>query len=267
MNKVDGTMRVARSGGLLVATRLFRRDLDKDFSSSLFGYLWNFADPLVIAGVFIVLRSGGIIGGEELMIPFGVYVLYGMLLLKAFTNALARPLTLLKRSASLLTQTQVSSLGLLGADVLRLLFDLAFYIPVLLVVSIVMDSFNPTGFLLFLVLLPCMTIAGLAFSVLLAPINTIYSDIQRFVSSIQRPLIFICPTFYRPERESLFGEVFDVYNPIAILMNNLRQLAVSNTWQDLPAFVIVMAVATVLLVGGVMFFVRAVPLVGASVTS
>ncbi len=50
-------------------------------------------------------------------------------------------------------------------------------------------------------------------------------------------------------------------------MNNLRQLAVSNTWQDLPAFVIVMAVATVLLVGGVMFFVRAVPLVGVSVTS
>jgi ABC-type polysaccharide/polyol phosphate export permease len=90
---------------MLVATRLFRRDLDKDFSSALFGYLWNFADPLVIAGVFIVLRSGGIIGGEELMIPFGVYVLYGMLLLKAFTNALARPLTLLKRSASLLTQT------------------------------------------------------------------------------------------------------------------------------------------------------------------
>ncbi len=174
-------MRVARSGGLLVATRLFRRDLDKDFSSSLFGYLWNFADPLVIAGVFIVLRGGGIITGEELAIPFGVYVVYGMLLLKAFTNALARPLTLLKRSSSLLTQTQVSPLGLLGADVLRLLFDLAFYIPVLLVVSIVMDSFNPTGFLLFLVLLPCMTIAGLAFSVLLTPINRfilIFSDLS-----------------------------------------------------------------------------------------
>jgi ABC-type polysaccharide/polyol phosphate export permease len=55
---------------MLVATRLFRRDLDKDFSSALFGYLWNFADPLVIAGVFIVLQSGGVIAIKDEILPF-----------------------------------------------------------------------------------------------------------------------------------------------------------------------------------------------------
>ena len=251
---------------MLVATRLFRRDLDREFSSAFLGYLWNFADPLIIAGVFVVLRSGGVIADENLAIPFGVYVVYGMLLLKAFTNALTRPLSLIRRSSSILSQAQVSPFGLLGGDVLRLLFDLAFYIPVLIAVSLIMGSFNLLGFLIFLCLLPCMTLAGLSLSVLLAPINCIYSDINRFASSLQRPLIFVCPTFYRPNQDSIFADVFDVYNPIAILMNNLRQLAVMGTWHDLHSFVVVIAVCVVLFVFGLIFFSRAVPLVGGNVS-
>lgn len=254
------------SDSVSVARRLFKRDLDREFSSALLGYFWNFADPLIIAGVFVVLQSGGVIADENLTIPFSVYVVYGMLLLKAFTNALTRPLTLIKRSSAILTQAHVSPLGLLGGDVLRLLFDLLFYVPVLLVVSLCMGSFHVVGFLTFLALLPCMTLAGLACSVMFAPINCIYSDIDRFANSLQRPLIFICPTFYRPNQDSVFGEVFDVYNPIAILMNNLRQLAVSGTWHDWPSFVVVVMASVLLFALAIVFFVRAVPLLGGNMS-
>jgi lipopolysaccharide transport system permease protein len=248
--------------GRHIAVRLFRRGLLREFSSAKFGYLWNFADPLIIAAVFMVLHGGGVIVGEDIGMPYGVYVVYGMLLLRAFTAALAMPLTIFNRHAAILSQSVVPTEAFILADVLRLLFDLAFYIPVLLTVSLLTGAFDLGGFLLFLVLLPCMTIGGLSLSLMLTPINAIYTDIQQFVSNIQRPLIFICPTFYRPEKDSLLSDVFNVYNPIAILMNNLRQLAVDGTWHSPAAFAVVMAAALCLALLGWAFLHRAAPLLG-----
>ncbi len=246
-----------------IAVRLFRRDLSNDYSTTLFGCLWNFADPIVIAIAFIVLKQGGIIEAEGINMPFSVFTIYGMLLLYAFTSGLARPLTLIRRSSSILSQTQAPPSGLIGADILRLLFDLAFSVPVLLAVSLAYGAFDTAGFLMFVLLLPCMTLLGLALSLALAPINAIYSDIQQFVGNIQRPLIFVCPTFYRADGGGWLQGIVDTYNPIAILMNNLRMLATSGEWYSPVPFTIVILVSLLAAAVGWLFLQRAVPLLGA----
>ena len=89
--------------GRLLAWRLFRRDLKTEFVDSYLGYLWNFAAPLVIAGAFLVLRSGGLIDADNLPIPFGAYVMYGVLLLEFFMQTVLRGMTVLRRSGVLVT--------------------------------------------------------------------------------------------------------------------------------------------------------------------
>ncbi len=255
---VKEVSRGAREGRYL-AWRLFRRDLTSEFAGTGFGWLWNFADPLVLAGVFMVLRGGNVIGIEHIGMPFAVYVVFGLSLLQAFTEGLTQPLKVLGKSRQLLTQVQVPPEALLLATMLRLIFDSLCYVPVLLIMSVLMDAWSVAGFATFVLLLPCMSLLGMAISIPLIPLNAIYQDIGRFLGTLNRPLIFLCPTFYRPGQDAGIMATINDWNPIAILMNQLRSLAVNGHIPNLQ-FVGIVVAALLLVAVGVVFFRLSLPL-------
>ncbi len=246
--------------GRYLAWRLFRRENKSEVSSSFFGYLWYFADPLILALVFVLLRRGGVIEAEGMQMPYGVYVVFGMLLLQVFLDSLARPVGLIERHSHLVTQVKVPPESLLMAQLLHQLFMASFTIPILLFVAVVLDAFSPVGFLIFLLLFPVMVLLGFSISVLLAPLNAIYNDVQNVIRSLNRPLLFLCPTFYYAGRDDSVLGVINQYNPIAIVMDNLRLIATSGQWHSPVSLLLVAVGAAVVLAGGALFFHLAIPI-------
>ena len=242
--------------GQLLAWRLFRRDLKTEFVDSYLGYLWNFAAPLVIAGAFLVLRSGGLIDADNLPIPFGAYVMYGVLLLEFFMQTVLRGMTVLRRSGVLVTNAFTVPEALVMADLLRAGFDMCCQSLILLIASIWVGAIDPGGFLLYLLLTPFLALFGYGIGLLLATINVVYRDGELLVQNMMRPLIFICPTFYRPADPESFLYWLDTVNPIAIFMNNLRLLATLGEWHSPLALAVTSSIGLLLLcLGWYMFHV------------
>jgi len=233
---------------------LFRRTLASEFRESLFGCLWNFADPIIIALAFLLLRHGGLIDPESLPIPFGAYVMYGMLILQLFIESLVQSVTILRRSKALVSNTSIPAEALIMADLLRLGFDITCQIPVLLIASMATGAFDAPGFLLYIALCPTIVALGYGLGLMAATLNMVVRDLEMFIRNLSRPLIFLCPTFYRaPSSDSFLGWL-DAWNPIAILMNNLRLLATLGRWDSPIRFAVTAAGAVVLLLASAFVF-------------
>src|SRR5687768_9350454 len=67
-----------------MAFSIFRRDLLAEYAKARFGMLWDFVEPIVIAVVFMFLRSGGVIKYEHHAVPYPIFVIYGVLLWQTF---------------------------------------------------------------------------------------------------------------------------------------------------------------------------------------
>ncbi len=236
--------------GRRLAYRLFRKDLKAEFADSLLGYAWNFANPLILAAIFIVMQSGGILKTDTIAMPYPVYVVCGMLLFQTFIQSINLPLSLVSRSGQLINNVRVPAEGLIGSVVLRLGFDALFYVPIILGTLLLFNVFTWEGALWLVALYPTMILLGASLGLFLAPLNVVYTDCSKLVQNLTRPLMFICPTFYRSSDGMPWLEAILTYNPIAVVMDNVRLLAVQGEWVDASAFFTVVSAAAVLFLAG-----------------
>ncbi len=236
--------------------RLFRRDLAADYSRARFGWLWNFADPLVLAAVFVFLRSGEALGPTGLEVPYPVWVVLGMLSLQAFLNALNKPLQMVKQSHGLRAQVPVAPAALLLAQALRRGFDALFFLPVMAAVLLWTGVWSAAGSVAGAVLYAVIVASGLAIGVALVPLNAVFEDVGKAVQALNRPLLFLCPTFwFKAPGEGRLGTLSQ-WNPLALLMNEMRQAAagVRPPGEALAAAVLpALAVLAVLAVASLVF--------------
>lgn len=254
----------AREGRFL-AWRLFRRDLSADFAQARLGWLWNFADPLALAAVFLWLRGERVIGGLPLPVPYAVWVVWGMLSLQAFLQALTRPLAVIDQTAAMRSRVRVSPAALVGAQALRQGFDALFYVPVMVAVLLACGLWSAVGALVGLGMYACLVAAGLALGFALAPFDAVYADIGRAVKAANRPLLFVCPTFWFATSQDGWLGWFSAWNPIAETMNAMRLAATGVTpWGEALASMGILAVATSALgLGCVLVFHRTLPVLEA----
>ena len=210
--------------GRYMGYRLFLRDIRGDYARSRFAVVWDFAEPLVIALVFVSLFRNGVIESGEIGIPYPAFVAFGVLLWQTFVDATTMPLDVPRASRNLITQLKIAPESLLIAVFLRVAFSALFRIAVLLLVALWTDTFHPLGFAAFVALFPALIIAGMAIGVLLAPFNTLYADVGRMVRIVLRPLMFATPVLWAIPRFNFFEWAL-LLNPAATLITNLRALA------------------------------------------
>ncbi|BAM02583.1 ABC transporter permease [Phycisphaera mikurensis] len=256
---------IAREGrdGRFLAWRLFRRDLKAEFLRSKLGWWWNLADPLILAAVFVFLRGERVLSGLPLPIPYPVWVVLGMLSLQAFLNAWTQPLRLLGRSRPLQQQVPVTPATLLLSQALRIGFDAAFYLPVMGLTLWWTGTLNLPGVLAAAWLYALLVALGCGLGVLMAPLNAAAEDVGKAVRSLNRPLLFLCPTFwYLTPGEGTLGRL-NALNPIGRLMDAMRIAAVGRL--DAPGVAAAAAGGTVaiaaLLAAAALCFHRTVPVI------
>lgn len=251
--KVFKAMLAGLIRGRHLAYRLSAKEVKAEYAQARFGMLWDFLEPVVVAIVFVILRQGRVIDVGAIDIPYAVFVIYGVLLWQTFAEALTQPLTIMQRSKTLVTQVKVPSEALWLSIFFKILFHSGFRIVVMFGISLVMGTLAWVGFLKFLLLYPSVIFLGLAFGILLAPFNVIYSDVGRVINISMRPLLYIHPIIFYAPTIPLLAAIY-AYSPIAIIIANLRSLATQNLFLNLPAFGLTcVGLAVVFLVGWFIF--------------
>ncbi len=220
--------------------RLFLRDLRAEYSRVAFGVLWDFVDPLVLGAIFYFLMQLRVINAGELGMPYALFVIYGLLLYRTFSESVTLSLDVMHRSRTILTQLRLPPEALLLSVLFRILFNSTFRVAVMLAFSIALHSaavadgqsaFSLIGFAKFLVCYPLIILAGMSIGVFLAPFNVIYGDVGRATRILLFPLRYATPVLYVIPTAYPFNWV-NALNPVTAILSGLRSLATSNTMPD-----------------------------------
>lgn len=240
--------------GRYTAYRLALKDVKGAYAKSVFGLLWDLADPLMFGAIFYFLMLAGVISPGKLSVPYPLYVTYGMLLYLTITESWLASLRLFQNSRALMAQVKIPPEALILSVFFRAAFNSSFRILVLAVFSITMGAFSPLGFAKFLACYPLLILAGMALGLFLAPFNAVYNDVERVVRLIILPLRFASPVFFAFGSKKLI-----LINPVAVLLTNLRDVATANTFYDFPALCAWSAALAMLFLFGWFIFHLSVP--------
>ncbi len=235
------------------AYRIARREIKSQYSQSALGIFWDFVDPLILGLVFYFLRNSNVFTTGETAMPYSIYIIFGLLLFQMFADATLQTTTIMITSRQLLQHQKLYPEVMLLSVFFQVMFFSLFKIAVMLTFAFAAGAFSLMGLLKFVLLYPSIVLAGLAIGTFLAPFNAIYRDVGRFVRMILLPARFLSPVlFVFPD--TVFYRALILGNPFALILNNLRLLAVTNTVADvIPMFVHCAVLAVVGLVGWFIF--------------
>lgn len=207
--------------------RIFLKDIRGEYSKSKFGIFWDFVEPLAFAAVFIWLYKSRSVTVSGLDIPYAAYISCGLLLWQVFVDSILFPLGVIEKSKSLITHVKIPPESLIFNTTFRIYFYAALRIIVLIVILVFLRQFSLVGFFKFIIFFPILTLMGTGLGLLLAPFNTIYNDISKFIKIFLRPLMFISGVVFPIPSDGLLA-TFSKYNPIAMLIETYRALLTTN---------------------------------------
>ena len=241
-----------------LAWRLFVRDTAALYRQSILGYVWAFLPPLATAGTFIFLNSQKILIVGETPVPYAAYVMIGTLLWQSFVDALHSPARVVAVNRGMLIKINFPREALILAGMLEVLFNfgirLALLIPVFWIFQIPITS----SILLFPVGVAALMLVGLSIGVMLTPIALLYTDIGRGVSIIAGFWLFLTPVVYPPPNTG-FAAFLTTINPVSPVILTARDWLISQPATHLPSFIVVTALALLLLLIGWVIYHVALP--------
>lgn len=250
-----------------MAYRLAVRSIKARYAKSAFGMFWDLIDPLVLGLIFYGLMKVRVIQPGEMIMPYAVFIIYGLLLYATFGDAITQSVDIFGQSRGLLTQQKIPPEALITSVFLRVCFNLLFRVVVMAGFSIALQayavdhglvSFSFPGMLKFIVLSPLIVFVGMSIGLFLAPFNAIYSDVGRVCRIVLNPLRYLSPVLWPLPAAGLFGTL-NVLNPLSPLIGDLRLLAVANIMETPGPFLGWCAFAAMLFLVAWYVFHLAVP--------
>lgn len=207
--RVEGIHRSRRVLQLLIV-----RDLKEQYSEAVLGYLWTVLDPLVFSLTFWFIFTQILSRGNPGEQPFIVWLLVGMIPFNWTRSIIAGASRILKGDSKLIVSASVPRevwvLKTVAAEFLEFLFAL----PVIVVVAVVAGrfacsgtvghvaacpAFDPTPDVLWL-LFPVAIVVQFTFNVGLglglAPLGTLYLDLDKLFRLFAQLYRFITPVIY-----------------------------------------------------------------------
>lgn len=245
--------------GRYLAIRLFVKEIKSDYSRSKFGVLWDFLEPIILAIIFISLQRGKVINSGDITIPYSVYVVYGLLLWQTFSESITSSIDIIQRSKNLINQVKFPPESLILTVAIKVGFNSLFRIVVMLLISTFMNSISVKGFVLYVFLFPSIILVGMAIGIFLAPLNVIYSDIGKCVRVFLRPLMYASPVLWVALPFSMLG-VFNSFNPVGIVLSNLRSLATQGVFISEMAFLVTISSSFILIILSWFIFHLSIPI-------
>lgn len=176
---------------------LVRRDLAVKYQQSVLGYLWSLIEPLTIAATYWFIF--GVLYGDKIPpqgVPYILFLASGLFPWMWVSGVLGEATTALTAQARLITTIKVPREIFAISRMASKFFEFLAALPVLFLVAILTGG-DFTWHLLYLplaVLVQMVFLTGL--SLLLASVNVMLRDVEKFSRLIQRVLFYGLPIIY-----------------------------------------------------------------------
>lgn len=200
---------------------LVKRDFNLQFKRSFLGVLWSLLTPLsqllvlsLVFGKFIPLNIEA----------YPAFIFCGLLPWFWFSNCLSMSGDIFLSNRDLVRKSNFHPILL---PIINTLSNLILYlvaIPLLLFILLAFDR-SLTANILFLpiiIFVQALLIVGV--SLIIATLNVTYSDIKQIVIVALMLLFYLSPVFYGTDIVNANYRVFYMFNPIAVLITNYRNI-------------------------------------------
>jgi len=241
---------------------LIKTDLRASTVNTRLGWIWWFADPLVMIGIYWFFFV--IIFGSQRYPPYPIFVGVALIAWKMFAGSSTRAVTLLRSRRSLIKSTPFPTLimpiAMVGTQTVYFLVGLL----ILATLSLIMGIRPGWHSLQIVPLVLLQTVLVLGVAAILAPLGAIYRDLESFLNQALRVGWYISPGIYGADmvRDRLFAMtdigpwLFGAYmlNPFAILFVGYRGALHDPAWMPPHMWLILAAeAALVLLIGYIVY--------------
>ena len=162
----------------------------------MLSYLWLFLPSLAFMGVFVAIRSQEVLLIGEVGIPYGVYVLSGMILWQGVNEAISMPIAQLGAHRQFLFRAAVPHEVVLLAGLGEVLFNSAIRLLLLLVVALIAGIPVAASWAMVPVASLSLTLLGLGIGLCLAPYGMLFDDIARGIALLSSALLLATPIVY-----------------------------------------------------------------------
>lgn len=228
-----------------LSVEMAKRDVRAEYRQSMLGAAGVLLPVLAMTAAAVGFRRAGILRVDAQEIPYGLFVLFGMVLWATFLDALNAPVYGLLAERRLLSRTNAPAEAVVLARLAQLFFHAGIR-SVLLAAAVVWYGAAVPGTVLVAPLgLAGLVALGTAVGLLLAPINLVYRDVSKMLAAVTTFWFFFSPVYFPPPADGAIGTIMSL-NPVTPLLAGTRALALTGRIAD-PAFAVSVMLATSLL--------------------
>jgi lipopolysaccharide transport system permease protein len=239
---------------------LVGRDLAARYKSSVFGWLWpvfiQLAQLLVFTYLFATIFHVRLAlpGLPNDALGYGLWLFTGLLAYNSVQLGVTGASGAIYGQANLVKRVvfplELLPLVAVGAAFVESLFGFTVLIMLAAVTSHVI---HPTILLLPLIWIPQLALtAGLAY--LVAALSVFLRDVPQSLGPIFLLLFYLTPIVYPPSRIPVPIAPLLLLNPIASIVDSLRQAILIGTVPSLRAYLVGLLISTFVFVAGLQFF-------------
>lgn len=222
-----------------LAWRLMVRDITAQYRQSLFGLLWAFLPPLVMAAGFTLAANANVVNVGRTNMPYPAYVIFSMALWQSFVEALNGPSQALAGAKQMLSRINFPHEAVILAKLGEVFFNFA--IKLVLIAGVFVWYRIPVGWtaLLAPLALVDLIMLGTLLGMLLAPIGVLYQDVPKALLMVTGFWLFLTPVVYPvPTGGGLFATLVKL-NPVTPLLVTTRDLVTAGGHLELSSFLVV----------------------------
>lgn len=207
---------------------LFKRDLKAQYRQSYFGYVWLIAPPLVTTLIWVFLNAQRIVRVET-ETPYPLFVLIGTTIWMSLATTISAPLKGFSDGRPVFTKLKVPPEAFILSGFYRAGFDLLIRLLLLVPVFLFYRISPPATALLLPLGIGMVLIMGLAMSLAIIPLSSLYGDAANAVNTFMGLLLFTVPVVYPiPEGNGLLATVMRG-NPLTPAIAFCREVLTDGT--------------------------------------
>ena len=206
-------------GSRELTLRLFARDFKGKYRQSMLGVAWAVLLPAVTIGVFIGMRSSGLLNIGDVGVPYPLHALIGLAVWNLFSSGLTSSASALTSAGGMISKINFPKVSLIIAATGQAVVELC--IRMLLIATLFLYyqvAPHPTGLLIGVVcMLPLyLMMAGIGFIVSL--IAGVLRDVADLLNVALLGLMLMTPILYPIAADSFLGRA-NFWNPLNYLVN------------------------------------------------
>lgn len=231
------------------------RDIKVKYKQTVLGFVWAILQPLFMTVVFTVFLGDSISQKTNLIIPYPIFALSGMLLWGIFSGGMGNAANSMLNNSNIIKKIYFPRLIIPISSILVALVDffIAFVIFVILLFIYKIEiNFAALLLLPLSILITCLSSMGCG--LLLAALNVKYRDVRYIIPFLVQGLLFLTPIMYPISISSnKIVQYILMLNPLSGALELMRGLFVGYSINTQTVF-LSLTTSVLLFIIGVIYF-------------